>query len=958
MDQRNIFCHAKKHQLLVMIAAVIISFPIYKSNAQFYLDTTATIEARVDSLLSIMTLDEKIGQMVQQEFIGLGNLSDIQTYCLGSVLAGANDSTTDHSPETWANYCDSLQSFALKTRLGIPLLIGLDAIHGTGSVYGATLFPHNIGMGCTRNPELLTQATQITAQEVAATGFNWTFSPIVAVARNENWGRTYESYSEDPNLVKEMSGAAVLGYQGDTSAKNITILACAKHFIGDGGTTGGIDGGNTQVDEATLRAIHLPGYLAALQQKVGSIMVSFSSWNSVPCVGDKYLLTTLLKEELQYKGLLITDMEGILGAPGPIYGGEQFSNAINAGIDMAMLGTYPPQFYSRFIDSLRASVGQGNISLDRINDAVRRILTQKFRLGLFEHPFAKRSLLSQVGSPARRQVARTCVRQSLVLLKKKDGILPISKNIKHIYITGRLADNMGYQCGGWTITWQGGSGPTTIGTTIMQAVQQAAPSASVTYSADGSGADNADIGIAVIGDYPYAEGNGMLPLNTLDIEAVRKLKSYNIPVIVILISGRPPILDPILSYSDAVIAAWLPGPEGEGITDVLFGDYQPTGILSRRWPKDASQYVMDVGDTNYHPLFPFGYGITSLNNSPAGSPPEVYSASVSASSNYKMEISFNKKMAAPSIAPGGFLVLVNGTTPMNITNLSLKNNDSTIILVTVDSGLVKGSTYAISYSPGSIHSYDGGTLAAFENAQIYNILNEYSYVHAIPKKIEAEECFAHQGLNISACYDNGSGKCLASINNGSWADYYVEVSQSGKYILNYRISSPADTGQIQLITNGIVISTSHVPMTGSYSVWQTDSTTIELSAGSQIIRMYASHGGFYLNWIQFSLSTTGVKEQAAAPQSFQLFQNYPNPFNPSTTIQYALPTRSKVRLRIYNVLGQVVTDLINTEQSEGWNQAVWNANVSSGLYFYRIEATSLDNPSKRFIETKKMLLLR
>ena len=499
-------------------------------------------------------------------------------------------------------------------------------------------------MGCTRNPELLTQATQITAQEVIATGFNWTFSPIVAVARNENWGRTYESYSEDPNLVREMSGAAILGYQGDTSAKNITILACAKHYLGDGGTTGGQDGGNTQLDTATLKAIHLPGYLSAIEQKVGSIMVSFSSWNGSPCVANKYLLTTLLKEELKFDGLLITDFDGIFYSPGRTTG-EQFSNSINAGIDMAMLNG---SFYITFIDSLKMIVGQGRVSLDRIDDAVRRILTQKFRLGLFEHPYAKRSLLSQVGSQAHRQVARECVRQSLVILRKKDNILPISKNIKRIHMAGRHANNMGYQCGGWTITWQGGSGSTTIGTTIMQAVQQEVPNASITYSEDGYGADSADIGIAVIGELPYAEGAGDRGefLSTTDIQTIRNLKSSNIPVIVILISGRPMIISPILHYCDALIAAWLPGTEGQGITDVLFGDYQPTGVLSRTWPKDVSQIPMNVGDPVYNPLFEYGYGITSFNNSPAGSAPEVFSASVA--SIQSIEVSFNKKMATPS----------------------------------------------------------------------------------------------------------------------------------------------------------------------------------------------------------------------------------------------------------------------------------------------------------------------
>ncbi len=947
-----------KYQMLIVFAAVIIFSP-GNSNGQTYLDSTAAIDSRVDDLLGRMTLDEKIGQMIQMDYTNLPSTSDITTYYLGSLLAAADEGPAGRTPEAWADLYDTLQSYALQTRLKIPLIFALDAIHGFGAMYGATVFPHNIGMGCMRNAELVKQAAQITAEEMSATGIDWTLGPVVAVARNEKWGRTYESFGEYPDLVKEMSAAAVVGFQGDTSAKNINILACAKHFIGDGGTTNGVTNGNTQVDEATLRAIHLPGYISAIEQNVGSIMVAQNQWNGIHCHGNHYLLTDLLKEELGFKGIVISDWNSFLYAgdpsapfPSPVLYGPAIKNSINAGIDMAMMSNYSVYNHRTYIDTLKYLINLDTITIERINDAVRRILTQKFRLGLFEHPYANRSLLSQVGSTAHRETARECVRQSLVVLKKKDGILPISRNIKHIHLAGRHADNMGYQCGGWTITWQGSSGDITPGTTIREAIQQVVPDAAITVSSDGLGAEEADIGIAVIGELPYAEGNGdgRVNLDGVDIEAVRNLKSYGIPVVVILISGRPIILDPILHHCDALIAAWLPGTEGEGIADVLFGDYQPVGKLSQSWPRDVSQIPINIGDSVYNPLFKYGDGITSLADSPVGSPPEVYSASIVATQN--MEISFNKKMDAPPAAPAGFSVIDNTGNPTNISSLSLKDSDSTSFIITFEDSIRKANTYTISYTAGTIQSHDQGQLTAFEGVSVHNLLTDYKYLHSAPGKIEAEDYYRGQGIGTTSCSDVGSGKMLYSIDTNDWVDYYVYVSQSGTYTLEYRIASAADSGQIELITKGDTLSVLNLPVTGSWDIWQSVQTAVQLSEGPQIIRIYASRGGFRLNWIQLS-PTTGMDNNGEnIVEEFRLSQNYPNPFNPSTIITYQIPKSRHVRLTVYDLLGREIMTLVNEEMRPGSYQATFNGtNLASGVYFYRLQAGE-------FVQTRKLILMK
>jgi len=576
----------------------------------------AAIEAKIDSLLRTMTLDEKIGQMTEVDLGAIKDKSDIQKYFIGSVLSGGDSDPPDNSPQTWAKTYDELQSWALKTRLKIPLIYGIDAVHGHNNVLGAVIFPHNVGLGATRNPELVEKAARITALEVSGTGINWTFAPCIAVARNIRWGRTYESFGETPELAESLGAAAVRGFQGKNLADPGSIVACAKHYMGDGGTTNGKDQGNTQCDEATLRKIHLPGYVAAVKAGAGTIMASFSSWNGKKMHGNKYLLTDVLKNELAFKGFLVSDWAGI----------DQLSpdfktaveQSINAGMDMAMVPNGPggKNNYIEFIGLLKELAAEDKVPQSRIDDAVRRILRVKFKTRLFEKPFTDPSLTASIGSAEHRQVARDCVRQSLVLLKNENHVLPLAKNLKHLVVAGKAADDLGMQCGGWTIRWQGRTGKVTDGgTTILATIrQEVAPGTEVIFSADGENAQGADAAIVVVGESPYAEGNGDrkdLGLAKKDIDLVKKVKQSGVPVITVLLSGRPMILGPALDNSDAFIAAWLPGTEGQGVADVLFGDYKPTGKLPHTWPKSMDQVPLNVGDPGADKaLFPYGFGLT------------------------------------------------------------------------------------------------------------------------------------------------------------------------------------------------------------------------------------------------------------------------------------------------------------------------------------------------------------
>jgi beta-glucosidase len=584
-------------------------------NARFtgpvFRNPSLPVADRVDDLLARMTLDEKVGQMTQADHSFLKSPGDVAKYFLGSVLSGGTSEIADISPRGWAEFVGGLQKRALATRLAIPILYGIDAVHGHNNVRGAVIFPHNIGLGCTRNPKIVQEAARITAQEVAATGMHWAFGPCVAVPQDERWGRTYEGFGESSALVAELGAAAVRGLQGDDLSRPGSVLASAKHYVGDGGTKNGVDQGDTQVDEATLRKVHLACYVAAVKAGTGTVMASFNSWNGQKLHGHKYLLTSVLKGELGFKGFVVSDWKAIEQLPGDY--AQQVEKSIDAGIDMVMV----PDIYPAFFETLKKVVQDGRLPMSRIDDAVRRILTVKFQMGLFERPFGDPSLLAAVGSDLHRAVARQAVRESQVLLVNRNKVLPLSERSSHILVAGKAADDIGLQCGGWTISWQGDPGPITPGTTILEAIRKAAPGADVSYSRTGEATTGARVAVVVIGERPYAEMQGdraSLELDPDDIAVVRKVKAAGLPTIVVLLSGRPMILDSILPHADAILAAWLPGTEGDGVADVLFGKYNPNGKLSHTWPRSMAQIPINVGPNGEKPaepgLFEFGFGLS------------------------------------------------------------------------------------------------------------------------------------------------------------------------------------------------------------------------------------------------------------------------------------------------------------------------------------------------------------
>ncbi len=581
-------------------------------------------DSRAKQLVSTLTLEEKIGQMAQVDNSFLRSAGDIEKYHLGSILSGGDSHPKPgDSFEAWRDMYDHYQSHALKTRPRIPILYGIDAVHGDAHVIGATVFPHNIGMGATRNADLAEKEQRITAIEIRATGIQWAFAPCLAVPQDIRWGRTYEGLSESPDVVKAIAPAAVHGLQGKGFGDPLGVLACAKHFAGDGGTAFGtgvpkagegslhypLDQGDTRLDDADFHRIHLQGYGGALAAGVGSIMPSYSGWNGVKSSASYTLLTEILKGAMGFEGFLISDYAAAKELPGSEK--QQIETAVNSGMDMVMI----PDDYPKFTRLLRELVHEGRVKTSRIDDAATRILRVKFAMGLMDPNrslLADRSLAKEFGSAAHRAVARQCVRESLVLLKNEGGVLPLTKGGR-IHVAGKNADNVGNQCGGWTVTWQGKSGNITTGaTTILEGIRKAAGAAQVTYSRDGSGASGADVALAFIGETPYAEMHGdrtNLDLDAEDRSTIQNLKQAGVPVVVVLVSGRPLIVDSILPQVDALVAAWLPGSEGEGVADVLFGKWKPSGKLPVTWPRGNST-SLHIGDPGYETLFPFGAGLS------------------------------------------------------------------------------------------------------------------------------------------------------------------------------------------------------------------------------------------------------------------------------------------------------------------------------------------------------------
>jgi len=600
----------QQHNALIVV--VLLSLLMAATSSTTLVRPTTTnlnAESFVRSLVDEMTLDEKMGQMTQGERASVTPAEVISLF-LGSVLSGGGSAPGDNSPEAWLDMYDEYQKAALSTRLAIPIIYGQDGVHGVNNVKGATVFPHNIGLGATRDSDLLYRMGQVVAAELGAVGTTWTFAPCVAVPRDDRWGRTYEGFGETPEL-------SVLGAEYVKGLQNAgyNAIGCAKHYMGDGGTIWGtgdsgypIDQGDTQCDEATLRATHMQGYVAAIGAGVGTVMVSYSSWNGEKMHGNKYLVTNVLKEELGFDGFIVTDWNAVQQLPGKFY--DQVVASVNAGLDMFMM----PTSYREFINTLRNAVNAGDVQMSRIDDAVTRILRVKTQFGLFDNPLSNRTLAQFFGSAEHRQVAREAVRKSAVLLQNKNSILPLSKTSK-VFVAGKHADDIGLQCGGWTISWQGQAGNTTDGTTILSGIRAVVEAAGgvVTYDADGNKASGNDVAIVVVGEYPYAEGKGdasSLDLASDQAAIIKKVQSQGVPVVVVVVSGRPVVLpsSDVTTYN-AIVAAWLPGTEGAGIADVLFGDAKFVGKLPVSWPKSTSQEPINYGDASYSPLYPYGYGL-------------------------------------------------------------------------------------------------------------------------------------------------------------------------------------------------------------------------------------------------------------------------------------------------------------------------------------------------------------
>lgn len=575
-----------------------------------YLDPALSIRERVDDLLARMDLADKLGQMTQAERSVIAP-EQLAEHRVGSVLSGGGSAPTPNTPEAWADMYDAYQAAALSTPLGIPLIYGVDAVHGHSNLAGATIFPHNIGLGATRDLELVERIGRATALELAATGPTWNFSPCLCVARDDRWGRTYESFSEDPELVSAMA-RIIVGYQGEAlGTERASVLATAKHYVGDGGTEGGVDQGDARISEDELRAIHLPPFEAAIELGVGSVMISFSSFDGEKLHGHRYLITDVLKGELGFTGFVVSDWAGVDQLDGHEgFTTAEVATAINAGVDMVMV----PHDYVGFIARLREAVETGLVPMERIDDAVRRILTKKLELGLFESPYADRELIGLIGSAEHRALAREAVAKSLVVLTN-DGILPL-RGMSRVLVVGPKADDVGAQAGGWTLQWQGVSGNIPGGTSIHQAIRDAVGAdVEVVRSPSAVNVDgDFDAVIVVVGESAYAEYMGDRPdgvvLPRADRTVLSRVEALGLPTVVVVISGRPIDLGGAEAWANAVVAAWLPGSEGAGVGDVLFGHVEPSGRLPMSWPARPEQQPINVGDGQV-PLFEFGHGVES-----------------------------------------------------------------------------------------------------------------------------------------------------------------------------------------------------------------------------------------------------------------------------------------------------------------------------------------------------------
>lgn len=630
-------CVSANHRVLAEQSVPLTDWPTIPS----VIAKDADMEARIQQIVAGMSLQQKIGQMTQPEIKTI-TPTEVSKYYIGSVLNGGGswpNGDKHASVGAWLNLADRYYDASMSTdmQVKVPLIWGTDAVHGHSNVFGATLFPHNIGLGAAHDTALIKNIGAATGKAVRATGINWVFAPTLAVVRNDRWGRTYESFSEDGKLVGDYAGAYIEGLQG-TFSLDSNVVATAKHFIGDGGTDQGRDQGINQANKADMLNIHAQGYYGALAAGVQTVMASYNSWNDIAggvnygkMHGSKALLTDALKDKMGFDGFIISDWNAIAQVPG--CSNASCPQSIIAGVDMVMV----PDDWKAFISNTITQVNNGEIPMSRIDDAVTRILRVKMRAGLFNKKPSQGAYAGSTDAVQSRLLARQAVRESLVLLKNNGGILPLARG-KKILVVGKSADSMSNQSGGWSLTWQGMDNVNSdfpAGDTILAGIKEMAGDAQVVYSATARDINPSqfDAVIAVLGETPYAETSGdITPSNSLlhssrypeDLAVLEAVSGKGRPVITVLLSGRPLFTNDLLNLSDAFIAAWLPGTEGKGVADVLFRDvdgkikHDFQGTLSFSWPKSACQDSLNRGDANYAPQFALGYGLNYAHNTEIG----------------------------------------------------------------------------------------------------------------------------------------------------------------------------------------------------------------------------------------------------------------------------------------------------------------------------------------------------
>lgn len=594
----------KLNKILILVVIALIGVAVVVS-----LKSRGEIEQKpgddqISKIIAEMTLQDKIGQMVLIDKTSI-SLDDVRRKSIGGVLSGGGGNPEENTPDQWYEMVKEFQTAALESKLKIPIFYGVDAVHGNGNLKGAVIFPHNIGLGATRNADLVYETARATAREVKATGANWNFAPVLAMPEDYRWGRVYECFSSDQNIVAELGRSYIKGLQAES------VLATPKHFLGEGqedwetSKEYKLDQGNLSMTLDVLEEKNLFPFEEAVAEGALSIMISRDSLNGEKISGNKYLLTDLLKNELGFQGFLVSDWGAVDQISDDYY--KDIIISINAGMDMVML----PSDYDVFMNNITSAVNNNRIPVSRIDDAVTRILRAKKSIGLFDQAIPSKDLIKTVGSQEHRDIARQAVRESLVLLKNDNKALPL-QDPKNILIVGRAADDVGMQAGGWTIEWQGDHGDTTPGTSILEAFKKEFKNSNINYDpmAEKKLETKAEIGVVVIGEQPYAEGVGdreRLTLSPEDIKRIASVKENSEKVVLIILAGRPLIIQDIVQDVDAIVMAWLPGTEGDGITEVMSGKHNFTGKLPLVWPKTMEQIeTKNMKD----PLFEFGLGLT------------------------------------------------------------------------------------------------------------------------------------------------------------------------------------------------------------------------------------------------------------------------------------------------------------------------------------------------------------